>query len=85
MRGWSINVHRPDDTREVDLDQQPVFVLDDGEVVFEVWFWHAPAARWFVMTWLDDPSLAARGVLCFRPTDVPSVLRARLATMKRAA
>jgi hypothetical protein len=85
MKGWSINIHRPDDTREVEREQPPVLVLDGGEIVFEVWFWHARSARWFVMTWQDDPSFAARGIVAFRPTDVPSALRERVAALRSAA
>jgi len=85
MKGWIINVHRPDDTREVELAQAPVLVLDAGEIVFEVWFWHAASSRWFVMTWADDAAFAARGIVAFRPTDVPAVLRAKVAALRSAA
>lgn len=37
-------------TREEARLQIPVFWLDDGHPVYEVWFWHATVRRWFCMS-----------------------------------
>ena len=52
-------------TREEDRHQIPVFVLEDGYPVFEVWFWHADLARWFIMTRVYSEALAGAGAVLF--------------------
>lgn len=77
MRGMIINLwdgELPQDspwrTREEWRENHPVlFEVPDHEgvkfPVFEVWFWHSEFRRWFVMSRLTDPRLAAEGVIYF--------------------
>jgi hypothetical protein len=43
----------------------PLFVLDDGYPVFEVWFWHEQLRAWFCFSRVVDPAIAAAGVRYF--------------------
>jgi len=52
-------------TREEDRQQPPVFLLEDGYPVFEVWYWHADLGRWFVMTRTYRPELVEHGAVLF--------------------
>jgi hypothetical protein len=74
MRGWILNIARPHLDQEIESAQTPVFMLDDGVPVFEVWFLHRE--RWYVMSW---KSYAGSGVEAFTPLEVPDALRERLA------
>lgn len=83
-RGWIVNLSRDDCTREVERDHEPVCVTDDGEPVFEVWYWHAASRRYFVLSrGPHDARMIARGVIYFQPDDVPASLRTRFALMQR--
>ena len=77
-KGWIINLSRPDENKEVERDQPPAITLDDGDVVFEVWFWHSLLRRWFVMSYSPIPALVAQGVVFFAPDEVPERLKARM-------
>ena len=44
--------------------------LEDGDPVFEVWFWHQGLQRWFVMATQADPLRVTAGVVYFMPTAV---------------
>lgn len=84
--GWIINVSREDGTHEVERDHAPAIVLDDGSLVFEVWFWHQTLRRYFCMTGgPHDVSRIAQGVVYFHPTDVPNVLRERIQFFQKLA
>ena len=72
MLGLVLNVNEehlaPDSpwrTREEVRHHAPLFWLDDGFPVFEVWFWSKEHARWFVMSRRYDAQLAALGVVFF--------------------
>lgn len=56
-------------TRYESRRQPPVFELDDGFPVYEVWFWHDELRRWFVMSRVYDAQLAAAGVVIFFGVD----------------
>ena len=76
--GWVINLERAEETRQERRAQPPVFFFDDGEAVFEVWFWHKHLCCWFVMSTVSNPQLAAQGVVYFHPNEVPAALRERV-------
>jgi len=76
---------RPDFFRIEERAQLPVFYLDTGEAVFEVWFWHYPLRKWFCMSAWADPQMVAHGVIYFHPSEVPDVFRQRLEEIERAA
>jgi len=72
MRGMILNVHDerlPQGsvwrTREEDRHQEPVFRLEDGYPVFEVWYWFDELGRWFVMSRTYDARLAGAGVVYY--------------------
>ena len=84
MRGWIINLHSTDpaQTREEERDQEPaIYLPGSGEPVFEVWFWHAQLARWFVMSKRADPLMQAKGVVYFDPDEVADSLRERIRSL----
>jgi hypothetical protein len=84
VKGWIVNVSRDDATHEVERAHEPTIVLDTGEPVFEVWFWHHVTQRWFVMTkGPHDPRAVAQGVVYFHPNDVPHALRARVDLLRK--
>lgn len=72
MRGLVLNIHEehlepgsPWRTREEVRHHPPLFHLDDGYPVFEVWLWSKEHGRWFVMSRRYDAQLAAAGVVFF--------------------
>ena len=69
MWGLILNASDPERTKDDLRYQNPVFVLDDGYPVFEVWFYHWELQRWFVMSHVTDPALAAAGVVFFATLD----------------
>lgn len=85
-RGWIVNLSRDDGTREVEREHEPVCTTDDGEPVFEVWFWHAQARRYFVLSrGPHDVRALASGVIYIHPDDVPDALRARFDVVTKLA
>lgn len=85
-RGWIINVSRADADHEVERNHEPAIVLDDGTLVFEVWFWHQDLRRYFCMTkGPADARMIAQGVVYFHPDEVPDALRTRIEAMSRLA
>lgn len=66
-------------TREEARYHAPVFVLEGGYPVWEVWFWFDEAARWFCWTRSYDVSIARQGVVYF---DSLEQLRAQLAHLR---
>ncbi len=83
--GWVINLDRSEETRQEVRAQPPVFFLDDGEPVYEVWFWHPLLKRWFVMSLAPVLALEAQGVVYFHPNEVPEALRERVEALERVA
>jgi len=74
-----VNVSRDDGTHEVERDHAPCLVLDNGDFVFEVWFWHSTLRCYFCLTRGPHAARAiAQGVIYFHPDDVPHALRARV-------
>lgn len=70
MRGLVLNVcdsqlppGSPWRTREVESNQAPIFCLEDGYPVFEVWFCYG--AAWFCFSRVPNSSLQAQGVRYF--------------------
>jgi hypothetical protein len=85
MLGWIINLCSTADTREEIRQQPPVFYTEQGEPVYEVWFWHSLLRRWFVMSTVRNEEMEAQGVVYFHPREVPDKLRERMRAMERAA
>jgi hypothetical protein len=77
MQGWIIDAFGGS-TREEERTQPPLFFLDGGVPVFEVWFWHTAQLRWYVLTCAPNPVLAAQGVSFFSLGEVPEALRLRV-------
>jgi hypothetical protein len=71
LTGWIINLVSDDPpTEQVIRSQQPCMHLENGQPVFEVWFWHQGLSRWFVMATQSDPARVQYGVVYFMPTAV---------------
>jgi hypothetical protein len=87
MQGWIFNLdlREPAYNRIEERDQQPIFYNAETEAVFEVWFFHRPLQRWFVMSAEANPQLEAQGVVFFHPSEVPEQLRARVHALEKQA
>ncbi len=78
-RGLVINLHDANEMREEDRIQEPVLHLPDGSPVFEVWYWHEPMHRWFVLTKNhEDARWAQANCVAYSS---PEMLRSKLATL----
>jgi len=60
--------------------QPPVLVLDDGTLVYEVWFWSPDHGRWLVMSKGYDVEAQRHGVVFF---DTLAQLKAVLGRLPR--
>lgn len=73
-QGWIVNLST-DECRETMRAGPAAVTLDDGSLVFEVWYWHQELRRWFVMAPAPDPNMRAQGVIYYHPDQVQRLPR----------
>ena len=67
--------------------QYPALILEDGTLIYDVWYWHTLLRRWFCMSCYHNPQMIAQGVVYFWPYDEPGfpALRKKMKKLEEAA